>query len=250
MADELENIGALADLFGLSAEGELFVQAITHPSFAHETPSAAHNQRLEFMGDAILDFVVSERLYRLFPDADEGQLTRTRAQVVSTGALARYARHQSVGQALRFGKGAMQGNLRDSDNVLADAVEALIAASFLEGGISLAETVCAKILEFGLSKTEEAGARDAKSELQEKVQALGLKAPAYRVVGMTGPAHEVEFQVEVSVRGVILASGKGRSKRTAEREAAACALEGARYMDLVPTAEPDGVGEDECRAEV
>lgn len=232
MDEEQAKAAALAELFGLRQESEGFLQAITHPSFAHETSEAAHNQRLEFLGDAVLDFVVSDELYRRLPVADEGQLTRTRAQVVSTGALAQFARAHEVGRCLRFGKGAAQGNLRDSENVLADAVEALIAATYLEVGIEGAARICREILEYGLSRTEEAGARDAKSELQEKVQALGLRAPSYRVVGMSGPAHEVLFEVEVSVRGVSLARGIGRSKRLAERLAAGKALSGEAYLGL------------------
>ena len=221
-----------AKLFGLEPTSTLFLQAVTHPSFAHETPDVAHNQRLEFLGDAILDFVVSDQLYERFPESDEGRLTRTRAQIVSTGALAKFARHHSVGDALRFGKGAAQGNLRQSDNVLADAVEALIAASFLQHGISEATRVCGEVLHFGLSALSDAGARDAKSELQEKVQALGLRAPSYRVVASTGPAHESVFEVEVSVEGHQLATGTGRSKRAAERQAAERALASGSYRAL------------------
>lgn len=228
-----KEVRALARLFGLDPTGELYLQAVTHPSFSHETPEAAHNQRLEFLGDAILDFVVSEILYERFPESDEGKLTRTRAQLVSTGALAAFARSLSVGDALRLGRGAAQGNLRDSENVLADALEALIAASFLEGGIESARRACTSILDFGLAALEQAGARDAKSELQEKVQALGLRAPAYRVIGTHGPAHEAVFEVEVGVNGNCLAQGSGRSKRSAERQAAERALSSRTYELLV-----------------
>lgn len=185
------------------------------------------------MGDAILDFVVSEELYERFPESDEGKLTRTRAQLVSTGALARFARSHELGAVLRFGKGAAQSNLRQSENVLADAVEALIAASYLETGIESARSVCCAILEFGLGALPQAGARDAKSELQEKVQALGLRAPSYRVTGTHGPAHEAVFEVEVGVDGHRLAEGSGRSKRLAERQAAQRALSTRAYEALV-----------------
>lgn len=223
MSDATEQALLIAKLFGLDVDGVLFKQATTHPSFAHETPEAPHNQRLEFLGDAILDFVVSQALYERWEDAAEGQLTRARAQVVSTQALSRFAREHNLSSALRFGKGGSQGGLRESDNVLADGVEALIAASYLEAGIEAARKVCFKILEFGLSASE-VGASDPKSELQEQVQARGLKAPIYSVVRSSGPAHEVEFEVEVSVDGSARARASGRSKRVAERNAAERAL--------------------------
>lgn len=232
MDEESAGASAIARLFGLDPEGALFVQAVTHPSFSHETPEAAHNQRLEFLGDAILDFVVSDVLFERFPDSDEGKLTRTRAQLVSTGALARFARFHEIGAVLKLGRGASQSNLRDSENVLADALEALIAASYLESGISGARPACVAILEFGLSALAQAGARDAKSELQEKVQALGLRAPAYRVIGTQGPAHDAVFEVEVEVGGRCLAQGSGRSKRSAEGQAAERALESKSYERL------------------
>jgi ribonuclease-3 len=223
MSDATEPALLIAELFGLDVDGVLFKQAITHPSFAHETPEAPHNQRLEFLGDAILDFVVSQALYERWEDAAEGQLTRARAQVVSTQALSRFARERNLSPVLRFGKGGSQGGLRESDNVLADGVEALIAASYLEAGIEAARSACLKILEFGLGAAE-VGASDPKSELQEQVQARGLKAPIYSVVRSSGPAHEVEFEVEVSVDGSALARASGRSKRVAERNAAERAL--------------------------
>lgn len=240
MGEQEQKAAQIAELFGLSPENELFIEAVTHPSFAHETPAVAHNQRLEFLGDAILDFVVSEQLFLRYPDSDEGLLTRMRAQVVSTGALAKFARHRGVGAALRFGKGAAQGNLLDSDNVLADAVEALIAAGYLSQGIALAQRVAGEVLAFGLEAQSDAGARDAKSELQEKVQALGMKPPGYRVVGTRGPAHESIFEVEVTVGGEVVAQGTGRSKRAAEREAAQRALDGETYKQ-VAASEPEPI---------
>lgn len=223
----------VAALFGLEPESALYQAAVTHPSFAHEEKGVLDNQRLEFLGDAILDFVVSDQMYVLHPEWDEGKLTRTRAQLVSTGALASFARQHSIAAALRFGKGAGQANLEESDNVLADAVEALLAASYLENGLNEAKRVTQMLIEFGLAGLSEAGARDCKSELQETVQALGLKAPTYKVLGTEGPAHEVTFEVEVSVQGEALARGTGRSKRVAERNAARTALQERTYEAVV-----------------
>ncbi len=224
MVEELNEAARVAAFFGVSVESTHFLTAITHPSYAHEFPGEADNQRLEFLGDALLDFVISEELFRRFPDSDEGKLTRTRSQLVSTGALARFAREHEIAAALRFGKGAAQGSLHESDNVLADAVEALLAAAYLEAGPSEIRRLGVLILEFGLQAIEQAGARDAKSELQEEVQALGFRAPLYKIVATHGPAHEAVFDVEVSVAGRVLAAASGRSKRVAEREAARKAL--------------------------
>lgn len=240
MTEEKESEERVARLFGLEPSSVRFQTAVTHPSYAHEVAGALDNQRLEFLGDAILDFMVSEELYRRFPDSDEGKLTRVRAQIVSTGALARFARHYQISDALRFGKGAGQGSLHDSDNVLADAVEALIAAGYLDAGAEQARKICLEVLGFGMEAVQKVGARDVKSDLQEKVQALGLKAPVYRVVSSSGPAHEVVFEVEVSVKGTILASGKGRSKRLAERQAAQAALDDSGYEKLALGASAGG----------
>src|SRR5690606_11056558 len=246
MEDDSALNSAVAQLFGLDSASALFVQAVTHPSFSHESPEAPHNQRLEFLGDAVLDFVVSEVLYERFPSSDEGLLTRTRSQLVITGALARFARDHGVGKVLRFGRGAAQGNLSDSDNVLADAVEALIAAAHLDAGIDAARAACVSVLEHGLRELSEAGARDAKSELQERVQALGLPAPAYSIRQVHGPAHDATFEVDVNVRGRFLATGAGRSKRAAERQAAERALQLASYRTLGEEAEPGG---EQCSSE-
>ena len=231
LSDEDVEARRVAELFFLAANSPRFLAAVTHPSFAHEEKGAQDNQRLEFLGDAILDFLVSDRLYAQFPEWDEGQLTRTRAQVVSTPALARFGREHQVAAALRFGKGAGQSSLDESENVLADAVEALLAATYLDNGFVQAKQVSDRLIDFGLACVSEAGARDAKSQLQEGGQAIGLKAPTYRVLRADGPAHETVFEVEVSVQGQPLAAGIGRSKRVAERDAARKALDEALFQD-------------------
>ena len=154
-------------------------------------------------------------------------------------ALSRFAREHDLGAALRFGKGAGQSSLHESDNVLADAVEALIAASYRDCGIEGARRVCQLVIDFGITANAEPESRDTKSELQERVQARGLRAPIYKVIGTQGPAHEVIFDVEVSVGGVALAQGRGRSKRLAERAAAALALSEAKYETWTDSKEDD-----------
>lgn len=236
--DRKQHAERVAALFHLDAEDAVFFSAITHPSFAHESPGESDNQRLEFLGDAILDFLVSEELFARYPDYNEGQLTRVRAQLVSTQALARFARHHEIGAALRFGRGAGQSSLSGSENVLADAVEALIAACYCTCGIDGARRACRTVFDYGLQSNEQIEAQDSKSELQERVQALGLRAPVYHVVGTEGPPHEVVFEVAVSVGGTALSLGRGRSKRLAERAAAAVALDEKKFEELVQVASP------------
>lgn len=216
-------LATVARLFDLDESSALLEQALTHPSFAHEHRGAVDNQRLEFLGDAVLDFCASEILFERLADADEGRLTRTRSQVVSGEALAAFARQHDLACALRLGKGAQAGDLGDSDNVLADTVEALIAACFLERGLDAARAVCERVVDFGLGRTT-VGGRDPKSDLQERVQARGFKPPTYRVVDSGGPSHDPWFEVEVCIGGRIVAVGRGRSKRSAERAAATTAL--------------------------
>lgn len=214
----------LALLFGLAEDAPHLSQALTHPSYANERREAADNQRLEFLGDSVLGFCVSELIYQRFPDADEGTLTRLRAQLVNAEALAEWARAVGVPDALRLGRGAGASGLRQSTNVLADAVEALIAACFLDAGMPSARAVCERIIEARLEAFERVGARDPKSELQERLQAHGEPPPAYELLETGGPAHERWFRVRVRAGDHILGEGLGRSKRAAERSAAETAL--------------------------
>ena len=217
-------IADLAARLGLSPDAPHFAQALTHPSYANERRDAADNQRLEFLGDAVLGFCVSDLIYRRFPDADEGTLTRLRAQLVNAESLAQWARAHGVADALRLGRGAGSSGLRDSTNVLADAVEALIAACFLDQGLDCARCVCAQILEVRLEAFAKVGARDPKSELQERLQAHGDPPPLYELLESGGPAHERWFRVRVRVGSELLGEGVGRSTRAAERAAAEIAL--------------------------
>lgn len=225
------------ELFELSEDSARAHVALTHPTYSHEVRGTENNQRLEFLGDAVLDFIASERLFERHPEADEGELTRLRARVVSTDALAEFARGHGVGAALRFGRGAQLAQLAESDNVLADAVEALLAATYLDHGLETARRVCERIVEFGLRAAPRAGARDPKSELQERVQALGLRAPVYDVVGREGPAHDTLFTVSVVTGETELGRGQGRSKRLAERAAAQAALDGGALGVLAGASE-------------
>jgi ribonuclease-3 len=199
-------------------------EALTHTSFANET-SAVDNQRLEFLGDAVLGLCVSEILVIENPGADEGLLTRMRSALVNAEALARWARSVSLGSSLALGRGARAGSEREQTNVLADAVEALVAAVYLDRGLDGARALVKAVVKEPLMEAARLGVRDPKSALQERVQARGLPAPSYRVVSTSGPPHAQDFVVEVLVGDHVLARGEGRSKRAAERAAAHAALE-------------------------
>jgi ribonuclease-3 len=219
----------LGALIGPASELPHLPQALTHPSFANEQrktsePLDAQSdyQRLEFLGDAVLGFVVGEALMTRFPDAREGELSQLRAQLVSTDALAAFAREVGLGSALRLGRGASASHDRDQASVLADALEAVIAAVHLDKGLDAARSLILDIVDRGLAKPR--STRDPKSELQERVQARGGVAPKYRLVSSTGPDHARDFVVEVEVLGKMLASGTGKSKKAAEQAAAKIAL--------------------------
>lgn len=215
-------LDSLAETFGLSPEALHFQLALTHPSFANEQ-GVADNQRLEFLGDAVLGFCASEILYARFPEEPEGALTVMRARLVNAESLAVWGRASGVREAIRLGKGAEAGGLRDSTNVLADAVEALVAAAFLDAGLEAARAACLVIIESQLETISD-GSRDPKSTLQERVQGDGHGTPRYDVIESGGPAHERWFVVSVTVGERELARGHGRSKRAAEFAAAAQAL--------------------------
>jgi ribonuclease-3 len=215
----------IGELFGLKMGTTLLEEALTHPSFANETRATRHYQRLEFLGDAVLGLCASELLYDRFPEADEGSLTRLRARLVNADALAAWARERGIADAMRLGRGADASGLRDSTNVLADLVEALVAVAYLESGIEGARKACRAVLEPALVLLEADSGQDPKSELQERVQKSGLVTPTYEVVETGGTAHDPWFVVSVRVQDKYLAEGRGRSKRLAERAAAAAALE-------------------------
>src|SRR6188768_2428244 len=215
----------LAQLLGLPPDAPHLEEALTHPSFANERRSSRHYQRLEFLGDSVLGFCVSELLCARFPEADEGALTRMRAHLVNAEALASCARKVDLAQALRLGRGASAERLRESTNVLADAVEALIAAVYLDVGLEAARAACECVVSDELQALQRDGTRDPKSELQERLQAIGGEAPTYELIETGGPAHKRWFKVGVRQGERRLAEGSGLTKRAAERAAAAEALQ-------------------------
>jgi ribonuclease III len=215
----------LAEFFGLDPGAPRLLEALCHPSYANETRSGATYQRLEFLGDAVLELCASELLWRHFPEADEGSLTRLRAQLVNADALGTWAREHGVAEAVRLGRGAEANGLRQSTSVLSDVVEALIGAVFVDHGLDAARRVCGAILGPKVAGFEIGDGLDPKSALQERVQKDGGALPVYDIVESGGPAHEPWYAVTVSVQGRVLGTGRGRSKRLAERAAARAALE-------------------------
>ena len=198
-------------------------EALTHPSFANET-GLPDNQRLEFLGDSVLGLCVSEMLAEAYPDADEGKLTRMRSSLVNGEALAAWARRMGLGACIAFGRGAKLGTEREQTSVLADAAEALVAAVYEARGLDGARGLVREMVGGQLEKVDELNAADPKSALQERVQARGMPAPTYRVVDVRGMPHAQVFEVEVLVGDLPMGRGEGRSKRLAERDAAAHAL--------------------------
>jgi ribonuclease III len=237
-ARETELLAARARVKGrivaIVGDGEIprFEEALTHPSYANES-SAPDNQRLEFLGDAVLGLCVSELLTRERPDADEGALTRMRSALVNAEALALWARSERIGEAIALGKGARAGSEREQTNVLADAVEALVASVYEAHGIEGARKLVEHVVRVPMQEAARLGSRDPKSLLQEQVQARGLAAPTYRVRAVRGPQHDPTFEVEVIVGEEVAGVGEGRSKRVAERAAATNAL----ARPTVPTEE-------------
>lgn len=205
--------------------------ALTHRSWVNEHPDkTGTNERLEFLGDAVLEFVVSDHIYRHFPDKEEGFLTALRANIVNTKNLASLAERLEIGQDLKLSKGEEQSGGRNNASLLADLVEAIIGAIYLDRGFLASESFIKENLLSDLDEKLKEPLKDAKSRLQETVQAKGLNAPKYRVVAEVGPDHDKEFTIEVSVEGKVLGQGRGKSKSAAEQEAAEAGL--VNYSNL------------------
>ena len=204
----------------------LLQNALTHSSYANERwhNSLLSNERLEFLGDSILGMVVAEYLYAHFPDRPEGELTRMRADMVCETSLAAVANRLGLGQHMLLGHGEEQGGGRSRASILADAVESVIAASFLDGGMEAARGI---IERFVLCNVPVAGLQkaDYKTKLQELVQQKRNQVLTYALTGESGPDHDKVFSVEVSLNGTVVGSGTGSSKKRAEQDAARAAVE-------------------------
>ena len=211
----------------------LLEHAMTHTSRANEdvTGGVVDNESLEFLGDAVLGFIIADTLFREFPAWDEGEKSKTKASMVSTFALARQAENLHLGDHLLLGRGEEKTGGRKKQALLADTYEALIAAIYLDGGIDAARAFIRREFESLVNDARRhgvAGPQDYKSGLQELVQARSQPLPEYRLVGTFGPDHDKRFEVEVLVGGEPLARASGPSKKEAEQEAAKNALEHLR----------------------
>lgn len=203
----------------------LFDQALTHRSWINENPKRREsNERLEFLGDAVLELVVTEYLYNKLPDKEEGYLTALRANIVNTKNLASLARQLKLGESLFLSKGEVDGGGRDNSSLLADTTEAVIGAIFIDQGLDQAKTFILKNLLANLNKKLAEPLKDPKSTLQEYCQSQKFETPKYQLVKEVGPDNARIFTVAVKVDGNILGEGTGKSKREAEQYAAEVAL--------------------------
>ena len=227
--DRQESPNSLCMRLELPFNGDLSLlqRALTHRSYVNEHPeSIEDNERLEFLGDAVLDFTVGAYLYNHYPEMAEGDLTRMRSALVHTEQLARFARKIDLGSAMRLGHGELQAGGREKSPLLCDTFEALIGAIYLSSGIlAVIDFIYPLIDEKCKDLIENRRLEDPKSQLQEWSQSKGLFTPKYNTKNVSGPDHEKVFEVEVMVNGEVFGVGVGRSKQIAAKNAAKFALE-------------------------
>ena len=208
----------------------LLDEALTHSSLVNEQKSASpqHNERLEFLGDAVLSLVISEYLASALPQSSEGTLSKLKAQLVSESSLAQVARRLGLGEHLKLGRGEDRSKGREKDSLLADALEAVLAAVHLDGGFEASRTVTRHIFVEKLmhiaAQEEQPGAGDYKTQFQEWCQKRHDTLPRYATIRETGPDHQKSFEVELLIQGEVVGVGSGRSKKEAEQQAAKQAL--------------------------
>ena len=214
-------------------EQALLCEALTHRSFSQTQPQVAspHNERLEFLGDAVLGLVVSESIASIFPYCTEGELSKIKAGLISRATLAKAASRLRLGQWLRLGRGEEVTKGREKSSLLANALEAIIGAVYLDGGLEAVRTFIQKVLATEYSVLQHSpvssGAWDDKSRLQEWTHKQFGASPQYRLIQVSGPDHQKEFTVTVEIQGKIMGRGEGRTKKEAEQHAAAQAIEQA-----------------------
>lgn len=204
----------------------LLENALTHSSYAneHHLGSISSNERLEFLGDSVLGMIVADHLYRTFPDLPEGDLTRIRANLVCEGSLVLVAKEWDLGRYLKLGKGENACGGRSRPSILADAVEAVLAAVFLDGGLAHDRDIIQRFLLDRMEQVNRAS-RDHKTYLQELVQRKSGQVLSYELIGESGPDHNKTFQMQVLLNGQPIGQGTGHSKKEAEQAAANTAIE-------------------------
>lgn len=217
------DVSPLLEALDAEIDPELLTLALTHRSFAYENGGLPTNERLEFLGDAVLGIVVTETLYRGYPDLPEGQLAKLRAAVVNAMALADVARTLGLGDYLYLGKGEETTGGRDKSSILADTLEAVFGAVFMTAGLSAAADMIHGLFDPLIEQAAALGAGlDWKTSLQELAAAQSLGLPEYHVTDV-GPDHAKEFSAQAVIAGAVLGEGTGRSKKVAEQQAAAAA---------------------------
>ena len=227
----------LQAVLGLQVDADLLRQALTHRSYAYEHGGLPTNERLEFLGDSVLGLVVTETLYRRHPDLPEGQLAKLRASVVNMRALAGVGRTLGLGDYLLLGRGEESTGGRDKSSILADTVEALLGAVYLDAGMEVATELVHRLVDPLLEHAASLGAGlDWKTSLQEMTSSAGLGVPEY-LIDDDGPDHAKVFSAVARVAGEPLGEGTGRSKKEAEQQAAATAWQTLR--DRLPDAAAD-----------
>ena len=205
---------------------KLLDHALTHSSYAneHHLGGISSNERLEFLGDSVLGMTVADHLYRTFPDLPEGDLTRIRANLVCEGSLVLVAKEWDLGRYLKLGKGENACGGRSRPSILADAVEAVLAAVFLDGGLEHDRDIIQRFLLDRMEQVNRAS-RDHKTYLQELVQRKSGQVLSYELIGESGPDHNKTFQMQVLLNGQPIGQGTGHSKKEAEQAAANAAIE-------------------------
>jgi len=204
----------------------IYTLALTHKSWVNEhSKQRESNERLEFLGDAVLEFIVSKELFRRFPDKEEGYLTALRASLVNTVNLAEVAKKLHVGSLLYLSKGEEDGGGRENPSLLANTMEAIIGGIYVDSGIENAEEFIKEHLFPSIDEKISKPLKDPKSRLQEYVQAKGLAAPKYDVIGENGPDHKKMFLIQVKVNGEVWGQGSGKNKSEAAQDAATKIIE-------------------------
>jgi ribonuclease-3 len=229
MSSAVESLAEFQQILGYRfRDEELLSRALTHRSFTNERreTSSPNNERLEFLGDTVLGFLIGELIYRSFPNLQEGALSKIKAHLVSAATLSEKGRALGIGRYLRMGTGEARSGGAEKLSLLADGFEAVVAAVYLDGGLPAAGAFISRIFIADVSGIDigDLSFHDYKTALQESAQALGLPLPDYRIVDEYGPDHEKTFVVEVFWNGQAFALARGASKREAQRKAAKEAL--------------------------
>lgn len=227
-AEHIEQIEAVLGHSFLNLN--LLAEALTHSSFNNENRKGKDNERLEFLGDAVIGLVIGQELWRRFPNSSEGQLSRWRSQLVSRKSLADLSLDTGMGQWVFLGKGEKRSGGSEKRSILAGVFESVVGALYLDGGLAKAAAFLLKVYKNSLEELSEDDIRyrkelDQKTFLQEITQSRHGTTPLYRVVDMWGLEHEKNFKVEIEIAGVVVATGEGKSKKEAEQRAAQGALE-------------------------